>query len=49
MITRNFAKGVSFAFIVFLIFYACTSEQDNIITDRETQQVEPLTTANAQE
>lgn len=47
MIRHNFMKGLALAFIVFLIFYACTSEQDYIVNDKDAQQVEPLTTANA--
>lgn len=47
MIRHNFMKGLALAFIVFLIFYACTSEQDYIVNDKDTQQVQPLTTANA--
>ncbi|MFV0419498.1 MAG: hypothetical protein ACK5KT_12300 [Dysgonomonas sp.] len=48
MTRQNFTKGLALAFMAFLIIYACTSEQDYIINDRNTQQAEPLTTADAQ-
>lgn len=47
MTRQNFMKGLALAFVVFLIFYACTSEQDYMPNDKDAQQAQPLTTADA--